>query len=169
MKTIFTSLFLLIAVSIYSQKQFNIGVNGGIVTGNLQDRSSSAFGIDANYLFDWFEDFTIGPSMSLVYFSGKGEEANAADSYMYLPIGGAVRYQALDEKFYVGGDLGFAIGLSPDGDRGGVYFKPLIGYNVTESFNINLFYSAVKKKLPTYSYVGLGLTYNILGSAGYAY
>lgn len=144
------------------ENELNVGVNGGITIGNIEAQSPVAFGVDANYLFSLNEDFLVGPSLSMVYFSPK----DVALAKMYLPIGVAGRLQSVDTPFFVGMDLGFAIGLSPNGDRGGIYFKPMVGYDITDKFKINLFYSAVKKKQPTYGYIGLGISFNVFGSGG---
>lgn len=150
-------------MSSFAQKELNVSLNGGFTIGDIEPKSSIAFGADANYLFDWFLDFTIGPSLSFIYFSPSSDKD--IKPFIYLPVGGAIRFQAIEDEFYVGGDFGYAMGISPNGDRGGIYFKPIIGYNVNDSFKVNLFYSAIKKKQPAYSYVGIGLTYDFLGAS----
>lgn len=163
---------LFASIVMYGQgRELNVGINGGITTGDIKPFSSSAFGLDANYLFDWYEDFKVGPSVSAVYFSPKENDLVKSDAFVYLPIGVAIRFQNPEDSFYIGGDFGYAIGISPSGDRGGVYFKPLVGYHISQNFKLNLFYSAVKKKQPAYSYVGLGLSFNIFGAGNdyYAY
>ncbi|MDY0779618.1 hypothetical protein [Tenacibaculum sp. IB213877] len=163
MRQVFLIIFTLLSLTIHAQDNFNIGINGGKVFGNAEEFSKLAFGFDANYLFDISEDFNVGPFIGFVHFLPEG----AQEARSYVPIGGAIRFHSLDDNFYVGGDVGFAIGMSPAGDNGGVYLKPLLGYKITESFKINLFYSAVKKRLPTYSYVGLGLVFDFFGSNEY--
>lgn len=168
-KILFVSI-LLTSLCVFSQRELNVGVNGGITIGDIKPVSSSAFGLEANYLFDLYEDFKFGPSLSAVYFLPKNNDGLEIDPLVYIPIGMAIRFQTLDDAFYVGGDFGFAIGISPSGDRGGVYFKPLVGYNINQNFKVNLFYSAVKKRVPAYSYIGLGVAFNVFGDrGGYSY
>ncbi|WP_442266275.1 hypothetical protein ACSIGC_00750 [Tenacibaculum sp. ZS6-P6] len=166
MKKIFLVLIVFLSLKSFSQgEQLNLGVNGGITVGNLESISSAAFGVDANYLFEIFENFNAGPSLNFIYFLTNEVNGSKPDALMYLPIGGAVRFKALEEKFYVGADFGFAIGISPEGDNGGVFFKPMLGYKVTNNVKVNLFYAGVKKNLPTYGYAGLGLVFDVFGSS----
>ncbi len=170
MKKIFFVLVVLLSINSFSQEnQFNIGINGGITTGDIKPISSAAFGIDANYLFKVFDGISLGPSLNFLYFLTDEVNGVQPDAFVYLPIGGAIRFQSLSDYFYVGLDLGFAIGISPSGDNGGLFFKPMVGYNVTENLKLNLFYSAVKKRQPAYSYVGLGIAFDIFGSNQYSY
>ncbi len=168
MKKIVFIIFILFSVVSFSQdNEFNIGVNGGITTGNLEDISSSAFGVDANYLFDIFENIKFGPSLNLIYFLTEEFNGVKPDAFIYLPIGGAIRFNSIGEKFYVGADAGYAIGISPSGDNGGIFVKPMLGYHINDKIGLNIFYSGVKKKRPTYGYVGIGVTYNVFGSNNY--
>ena len=165
MKKIFFVLIVLLSVKSFSQEQLNLGVNGGITVGNLESVSTAAFGVDANYLFEIFEGLSVGPSLNFIYFLTDEVNGVKRDALMYLPVGGAVRFQAIDEKFYVGADFGFAVGIAPEGDNGGVFFKPLLGYKINDNIKLNLFYSGVKKRLPTYGYAGLGLVFDVFGSS----
>lgn len=166
MKKAILVLSIFLSLNFYAQENdLNVGVNVGITNGDIKPYSNMAFGLDANYLFDWFEDFKIGPSINLVYFTAKSIDGLQPKSFMYIPIGGSIRFQAFDEGFYVGGDAGYAIGISPEGDRGGIFFKPLIGYNIGNSLSVNLFYSAVKKRKPAYGYIGVGFSFNIFGDS----
>lgn len=166
MKKMMLLVLLSLSLSFYAQdKDLNVGINVGITNGDIKPYSNMAFGLDANYLFHWFEDFKFGPSVNLVYFSPKTVNGQEIKPLVYVPIGGSIRFQAFEEAFYAGGDVGYAIGLSPSGDRGGVYFKPIIGYNISNSLHVNVFYSTVKKRKPAYSYVGVGFSFNIFGES----
>lgn len=161
---------LLISLGSYAQKELNIGLNGGFTIGDIDDKASAGFGLDGNYLFDWFNEFKIGPSLGVNYYLPKDVKGKETNPFVYVPIGGAVRFQPKEEDFYVGLDFGYAIGVSPSGDRGGVYFKPMVGYSISEGFRANLFYSGVKKKIVTYSYIGLGLSFDIFSNGNlYSY
>ena len=171
MKKLFFIASLFISFQVASQEQFNVGINGGITIGGIVPTSKMAFGGEANYLFDISDDFVLGPSIGLVYFNTKEVNGIKPDAKMYLPISAAIRFNSNDDYYYVGADIGYAICISPSGDRGGIFFKPLVGYKIDQSFKVNLFYAGVKKKHPTYSYIGLGLVYDFNGSEDdfYAY
>lgn len=167
-KLLVVSIFLA-SLCTFSQRELNIGVNGGITIGDIKLVASSAFGVDANYLFDWYEDFKFGPSLSAVYYSPKNSDGLEIDPFVYVPVGIGVRFNTPQDTFYVGGDVGYAIAISPNGDRGGIYFKPMVGYHIDKALKVNLFYSAVKKKVKAYSYIGLGITFNVFGYTGSYY
>ncbi len=166
MKRIIFILCVLFSIGSFSQEnEFNVGVNGGITIGNIENVSSVAFGLDANYLFDVFENIKFGPSLNLLYFITEEFNGIKPDAFIYLPIGGAIRLNSFGENFYVGADVGYAIGISPNGDNGGVFIKPMLGYHVSDKIELNIFYSGVKKRKPTYSYLGLGLVFNVFGGS----
>lgn len=168
MKNIFLITLLLISSIVLSQEnEFNVGINGGITNGNIKNIASGALGLDANYLFDIVDDVKFGPAVNVLYFFTKENNNIKPDPFIYLPIGGAVRFHGIGEKFNVGADIGYAIGISPSGDRGGIFFKPMLGYDITEKLSLNIFYAGVKKKQPTYSYLGLGIVFNVFGKDNY--
>ncbi len=160
-----TVVLFLISINVFTQRdKLNIGINGGITNGSLKGVSSNALGADFNYLFPVNDFLEFGPSLSFIYFNTNKVEELELDPFIYMPIGVAFRFTSLAEKFYVGTDAGYAVGISPEGDDGGVYIKPQLGYSITDDLKINLFFSGVKKTSPTYSYIGLGLEFNVLGS-----
>lgn len=163
MKKVLSLIFTLFSFTFYAQDSFNLGVHGGFTVDKSKEFSSLGVSLDVNYLLDLSEDFNAGGFIGYVHFLPKDDlEARA-----YIPVGGAIRFNSIDEYFYVGGDLGFAIGISPDGDNGGVYFRPLLGYKITDSFKVDLSYTVIKKRVPTYSFIGLGLVFDFNGSSNY--
>lgn len=151
----------IVSLNLFSQEQFNIGINGGITSGDVKEFSDFGFGADVNYLFDIFDNVVVGPSVALMYFNLDSDVD--ADAPAFLPISAAVRFNSLDDAFYAGVDLGYGVSISGDAD-GGVYLKPIIGYNLSDSFKVNAFYSSVRTSDPNdFSFFGLGLTYNLKG------
>ncbi len=164
MKNNLVIVFILFSLNnLFSQEEVNVGVNTGITIGNIENFSTFAYGLDANYLFEVSNNIKVGPSLNFVLYLPKEFNGERKDSFLYMPIGGSVRFHSASDAFYFGIDAGFAVGLSPSGDSGGIFFKPLLGYKLTDSFKFNLFYSAVKKRQPTYSHLGLGIVYNLWG------
>ena len=164
-KVLLSVVMLVFAVSVNAQKgNFSAGVNLGLPTADASDGYSFALGAEVNYLFDVSSDFKAGVSASYLTFFGKDidflgttiEIENAA----VLPIAGAVRYLASD-KFSIGVDLGYAIGISPDGNDGGFYYRPLIGYNLSEKMELNASYSGISVEGGTIANFGLGLMFKL--------
>jgi len=164
MKKIVLLVLAFIALKSYSQEQFNVGVNGGLTVDSAYDVSNFAFGADANYLFDVSDYFIVGPSLAFTYFMA---EDSANESGMFLPISAAFRFHSLDDLFYAGTDVGYAVSIS-DYD-GGVYIKPIVGCRVTDSFKINAFYAGLRNGDYSFGYAGLGLVYDFLGAKNGSY
>lgn len=153
-------------MQLLSQEQLNIGINGGLAIGNAEPTISKiAFGADVNYLFDIGTDFVVGPSIGIAYFN---PEENI-EAPVFLPISAAIRFNSIEDRFYVGVDGGYAISIS-DYDNG-FYIKPIVGYKINDPFSITAFYSGVRTSGPTYGYAGIGLTYDFKAAqnAQYAY
>ena len=142
--------------------------NIGLPVGDVSDFTGIAYGIEANYLFSVSDQFEVGPSVSLAGYTGKDYENTFAgvtveiegEGFTYLPIAAAARFNA-SEQFTVGLDLGYAIGISPDGNEGGFHYRPLVGYNISESAMIQLAYSAVSNDGATAANLGLGVVFGL--------
>ena len=139
---------------------FNLGVNVGLPTGDVSDAYSFALGLEANYLFEVSDQFKAGPSASFVNYFGATVFGFGFEDASFLPIGGAARYNA-SEKFVLGADLGYAIGISPDGNDGGFYYRPMIGYNISDTIMLQATYSGVSVDGGTFSNFGVGASFAI--------
>jgi hypothetical protein len=143
-----------------AQGNFNVGVNVGLPTGDVSDGYSFVLGVEANYLFEVSDEFEAGPSASFVNFFGDTVFGFDVPDASFLPIGGAARYNA-SEKFVVGADLGYAVGISPDGNDGGFYYRPMVGYNISETIMIQATYSGVSVDGGTFSNFGVGASFSL--------
>ena len=65
--------------------------------------------------------------------------------------------------FTVGLDLGYAVGIN-DGNDGGVYYRPMFGYNINEKIQLNASYRGVS--LGDANRVYYGNTYYDYGYTG---
>jgi hypothetical protein len=127
--------------------QFNIGLNVGLPTGDAADISSLSLSAEANYLFEISDTFQAGASVAYLYNIGKdinfaGFTATLED-FSFLPIAAAGRFAA-SEKFTLGADVGYALGISPKGNDGGFYYRPMVGFHITEMMMIQASYSGVR-------------------------
>jgi hypothetical protein len=140
---------------------FNLGVNFALPTGDAGDVYSFAIGVEANYLFQVSEEFQVGPSVSYISYFGKSEVFGIdvdIDNAGFLPLAAAGRFNASD-KFVLGADLGYAIGINPEGNDGGFYYRPMVGYDVNEKIQITVSYSGVSLSGDgdgTFSNIGIG-------------
>ena len=154
--------------------QFNIGANFGLPVGDASDVASFTLGVEVNYLFSVSDDFKVGPSLSYVHYTGKEVDITQGislpgldlgslgtvdlDDSGFLPLSVAARYNVSD-SFAFGLDLGYAIGVSPEGNDGGFYYRPLIGYHISEKIMLQATYSGVSVEGGSFSNIGLGVMF----------
>ncbi|MGK0324892.1 MAG: hypothetical protein ACJA2M_000633 [Polaribacter sp.] len=137
---------------------FNAGVNIGFPTGDISDLSTLAISAEANYLFEISDQFKVGPSISYLHYIGKENILGTgfdADDISFLPIAAAARFAA-SEKFTLGADLGYGIGISPEDIEGSFYYRPMIGYNISNKVMLQATYTAMSKEGSTISNFGIG-------------
>ncbi|SNR15681.1 outer membrane beta-barrel protein [Tenacibaculum jejuense] len=141
--------------------QFNAGVNLGLPIGDASDATSFAIGAEVNYLFSLSDEFQVGPSIGFSHYFGKdlGGGFEVSD-FSFIPIAAAARY-SVSEQFVLGADLGYGIGVSPEGNDGGFYYRPLVGYNVSENIMIQATYSGVSTNGVTFANIGLGVMFGL--------
>ena len=116
-KLFFLAMFMTFAMT--ASAQFSAGATFGIPTGDADEAYTFALGLDVNYMFESDSEFSYGVATGyLTYF---GDEITVLgttveiDNASFLPVAAAARYAA-SEKFSLGADVGYAIGLAPDGN-----------------------------------------------------
>ena len=108
-------------------------------------------------MFGAESDFKFGLSASYLAFSGKTIDEIDFGNYAWLPIATVLNYNVSD-KLTVGSDVGYGVGLSPEGLGGGFYLRPNITYAVGDRTSFNLNYSSISDDGSISSF-GLGLAY----------
>ncbi|GFD82120.1 hypothetical protein KUL118_49820 [Tenacibaculum sp. KUL118] len=158
-KTKIMKKFLVVAMMAFGlavnaqETELNVGGTIGLPVGDSENANVTG-AIEANYLFKVDEKFKVGPSVSYLHFQQEGAD------YAFLPVAAAARYSFAD-KFSVGADLGYGIGVRPSGNtESGFYYRPMVGYQVTEKINLHVDYTGVSLDGGTASTVGIGGTYS---------
>jgi len=151
---------LCIAIAIFglsnlNAQGFKLGGNVGIPTGDASDFSSFAIGVDVNFFWQASDSFDAGLAAGFSNSFLKGDFDG--DNVQFLPIAAAGRFNA-SEDFKIGVDIGYGIGIN-DGNDGGFYYRPMVGYDVSETIEINLSYSGVSRDGGTWSILGLGVMF----------
>lgn len=147
--------------SVYSQGNFRFGVNGGIPIGDAEDISNFHLGADVAYMFNVVELLDVGPMVGYsIYFSEDltiaGEKINI-DDIQFLPIAASGRFGL--SSFYLGADLGYAVGLN-DGNDGGFYYRPLVGYKIGK-LGIAASLEGVSKNGDSFNSINLGIEFKL--------
>ena len=163
-KVLFIAVVVLGLGNINAQNgSFNAGVSIGLPTGDISDSSSLAISVEANYLFEISDQFKVGPSISYLHYTGKKDILGSGydqDDMSFLPIAAAARFAA-SEKFTIGADLGYGFGISPDDIEGAFYYRPMIGYNISEKVMLQATYTGMSKEDTTISNFGVGAMFSL--------
>ncbi|QNM86245.1 hypothetical protein H9W90_03750 [Polaribacter pectinis] len=165
-KLLFVAFLAIVGLSKTNAQEgvLNGGFNVGIPTGDVSDLTSFTLGAELNYMFPVAQGFTLGPSVQYSHFFGKdvdlvgGGTLEVSDA-SFLPISGAARFNVSD-SFVLGANIGYAVGLN-DGNDGGFYYRPIVGYKIGDTTQLNLSYSGISNDGLTFSNVSLGVMFGI--------
>ena len=144
-------LFLVAAIAVfgisntYAQKNLEIGVNFAFPVGDAEDFSTFTLGLDVAYLFEVTNNFKAGFASGITNSFGEsyrflGENYDY-DDVQFIPVAVAGRFYPT-KNIYLGGDIGYAIGISTNND-GGFYYRPKIGYSLTNKIGVNISYTGI--------------------------
>jgi hypothetical protein len=158
---VITAALALFCLGLHAQEGFKAGINLGLPVGDAGDVSGFSIGVDALYHWAVADSFNAGVAAGFTNAFGKDIDTGLGTveipDVQFLPIAASGRFSASDE-FVVGADLGYAIGIS-DGNDGGFYYRPIVGYAVAESTEINLSYTGISLDGGTWSTINLGVLF----------
>lgn len=150
-KLIFIGILFFSFSAMQAQDNFKLGGNLGIPVGDA-DVYDIAYGADAAYLFEVSDGFGLGPMLGYQGYSVEDF------SVSFLPIAASGRYTLPESMFFLGADLGYALGLE-DGVDGGFYYRPKVGYDLGFLGLIGS-YSGISVDGGTFSSINLGVEFS---------
>nr|WP_299340483.1 outer membrane beta-barrel protein [Allomuricauda sp.] len=167
-KTITTTIFLFLVIlttnAQVDRSSFKAGLTAGIPVGDASEVSSFSIGFDVNYHWGISRLLDVGFATGFLNAFGDTETINVGgfevegefEDYQIIPAAASVRLYPTYE-FKLGADLGYAIGVN-EGNEGGFYYRPIVGYNITGNTEINVSYTAIEND-PTFSFVMAGVLF----------
>lgn len=162
-KNAFFILLSVLTLQTYAQEGFKAGVNLGLPVGDAGDVSGFSLGVDVMYHWQVSDAFNAGIATGFTNAFGKEIETGFGsieiEDVQFLPIAASGRFMPA-EKFNVGLDLGYALGIS-DGNDGGLYYRPIIGYAVSTGTELNLSYTGISLDGGSWSTINLGVLFNL--------
>ena len=168
-KYIMKKLLLCAAISVLglsnvSGQNFNAGISAGLPVGDAGDAFTFNVTLDVNYLWEVSEAFDAGVATGFSNSFGDSIDVELFGSidipdFQFIPIAAAGRFNVSD-KFVIGADLGYAVGLS-DGNDGGFYYAPKVQYGVSESIDIVLAYRGVSIENGSFDVLTLGVEFGL--------
>lgn len=149
--------------SLQAQEGLRIGIQGGIPSGDFDEAVSLMVGADLGYMWVLGEYFDLG--LATGYVHGFGDtfelESVAAErpDIQFLPLAGAFRFWPT-RNISLGGNVGQAIGLN-EGNDGGFYYRPMLGYLFNQTTEINISYTSIDLDTASWNTISVGLVLTI--------
>lgn len=164
-KIILLAAFVLASTSSIWAQEFKIGVGGALPSGDVKDSYTFGINADFSYLFEVSDNFTAGPMAGVMHYFGDSIDLGGfgsvdVDDATFVPLGGTGRL-VLGESFVLGASLGYGLGIAPDGNDGGFYYKPISGYMVSDAVSILASYTGVSFDGGTFSSLNLGIEFGL--------
>ena len=161
MRPIYLALLaLILAANLHAQQGFKLGVHGSLpVTSDANDAVSLAIGADTGYMFALGEVVDLGAMVSFIHGFPEKYDNGGADlpNIQFLPLAASVRIWP-SNSFSLGVDGGYAVGLN-DGNDGGLYYKPILGYLMGTQTEISLSYTGIAVDGFDWATVNFGILY----------
>lgn len=159
MKKLFLAAFAVFAfASASAQGNFNAGISGGLPVGDAGDLATFAIAVDLGYLFEISDDFDAGVVTGVNHSFGDSDIID--EDFTWVPVGAAGRF-TVSEEFTLGADLGYAIGVAPDGIESGFYYAPRAQYGISDALDIVLAYRGISLDGISWSQVTLGVEFGL--------
>ncbi len=161
-----TLALLLLTTLTCAQEGFKLGAHGGIPLGDFNDKIGLVFGADVGYMWAPNKVFDLGIKAGIVHGFGETFKdeviSTKSPSVQFAPLAASIRIWP-SRSFSLGGDVGQAFGLS-DGNDGGLYYRPQIGFQMGAQTEINFSYSAIQLESETWTTVSFGVVYTFLSA-----
>ena len=156
-------LFIGLSTGLQAQEGFKIGLQGGIPLGDFDDQLSLVAALDVGYMWALGEVVDLGPASGyIVGFTDSFDDSSPfADlpNVQFVPAAASLRIWP-GNSFSFGADGGYAIGVN-DGNDGGLYVRPVIGFLFSAFTEINLSYTNVSLDGASYSSATIGILFTI--------
>lgn len=140
-------------------QNFSVGLSGGLPSGDASDLYTFSLILDASVHWEVGEAFNAG--LAAAYINGFGDSASSVDieDIGFIPLAASGRYM-ISEQFSLGADVGYAIGISPDANDGGLYYAPKAIYNLSDNFGIAASYRGVSRDGTSFDIISLGFEFS---------
>ena len=144
-----------------SEAGFRGGINLGLPMGDIKDLYSFSLGLDVSYLWPIADKFQAGVTTGYAHYLGKTVDFLGVsvknDDAGFVPLAATAEY-SLTESFYIGADLGYALGVSPSGNNGGLLYQPKVGYQM-DKLGVFAGYKGISVSGGTFTSINLGVNY----------
>ena len=129
-------------------------LNFGAVSGEdlMNDIFTTNIRLDFTYLHYITDNVGVGASTGIV-IANEDDSSDIMSDILnkFMTVAGAFRLYSDNDKFYLGGEAGYAFGL----DEGGFYYSPILGVKISNCSGVKVSYAAVSDS-EVYSSINIG-------------
>lgn len=153
--------FILLGMGLYAQQGMKLGIHGGLPLEEFSDELSLVAGLDLGYRWGISEIFDLGIMVGFVNgFPEKYDRELFSEdlpNVQFMPLAASLRIWT-SNSFSLGADVGQAVGLN-DGNDGGFYYRPTLGYLMGSQTEVNISYTGIKLDDATWMTLNVGVLY----------
>jgi len=155
-----TLVFLFFCTGLFAQEGIKLGLQGSFPFDDFSDAVVLSVALDVGYMHALGEVVDAGIMTGFINgfpdtFGGDVDLPNV----QFLPLAASFRIWP-SNSFSFGGDVGQAFGIN-DGNDGGLYYRPVIGYLFGTNTEVNFSYTGIKLDGATWSTVNVGVLHTI--------
>ncbi|UII76345.1 hypothetical protein LV716_00715 [Flagellimonas sp. HMM57] len=151
-------------ISAQDRSSFKAGISAGVPVGDASNVSSFSVGLDVAYHWGVSELLDVGLATGFMNAFGDTKtdsfgpipEGTGFEDFQFIPLAASFRIYPT-YSFKLGADVGYAVGIN-EGNEGGFYYRPLVGYNITGNTELNVSYTAVDNN-GTFAIATLGVLF----------
>lgn len=149
------------AISAQKTGNFKLGAHIGLPTGSDRYFISMNAGVDVAYLWPVSNDFKLGITSGVSFYTWTSKVKDAADDLptpTMIPIAATAQY-SFGQGPFVGFDFGYAM-FTNKGAKGALLMQPKFGYTFSGVHDVYLGYKALHRDGSAGGSVNLGYAYN---------
>lgn len=154
-------IFTFVSSGLLAQQGFKLGIHGGLPINDFNDAVTLSLGLDTGYMFALGEVVDLGISTGFIH--GFKETFDTVDivgdlkNMQFVPFAASARIWP-SNSFSFGIDAGYALGVN-EGNDGGLYYRPMLGYLMGPLTELNFSYTTVDMDDVSWNSVNIGLLY----------
>jgi len=154
----FVSIFF--CTGLFAQEGIKIGLQGSFPFDDFSDAVVLSLALDVGYMHALGEGVDAGIMTGFINgFPDTFDGAVDLPNVQFLPLAASVRIWPSNSLSF-GGDIGQALGIN-EGNDGGLYYRPTIGYLFGTNTEINFSYTGIKLDGATWSTINVGVLHTI--------
>lgn len=155
---------MLLTMQLSAQQGLKLGIQAGLPFNDFNEEVGIVIGADLGYMWALGEVIDLG--LAVDYLNGFPEEferENPLTDFPHvqmIPLAGSVRVWP-SNSFSFGIDVGHAIGIN-EGNDGGLYYRPLLGYLMGPKTELNVSYTTIQLENKDWNTLTLGVLYTFM-------